>query len=418
MPHATDQDYNFVIPSAKRQKTRHHPSSPESSPSIDDAMDGLDPRSISFGAISQSRSGSRAPSAQSQGSGRQMTRSTSSNGSLQEYKNLERLMSSDPRSTKLQRRQNSQNQQQSHGLPASSSISDSIDISGDEDVIKTDPLPPAFSRLPHRGTMMKYPSTAQPNTSKAIQTRKQSRFFTRTGLLNGSGKQKLSSAMAGDEAEDRLADIFVQVDGRRRRSDVNMSSDVDELSKGGDTVRHLADTSTSRSRQNSPSKPSLSTKLASPTGLSEGLAESNIKPSLFVSSNSKGQSDSRLMNGRLREKKPSWAIEIAAISYAGAVIKDAGMGLFYNETSKIYIVVRDGKPLPLQIRPEKLLNISWGTAGGKARFVSSKSGTDDNMLDIEFRNEKDLSELVKRLEAQSGSKTKPRDRYVECEAHP
>lgn len=77
-----------------------------------------------------------------------------------------------------------------------------------------------------------------------------------------------------------------------------------------------------------------------------------------------------------------------------------------------------GKPTSFRIQPDKLQTISWGTSGGKARFASSKSGSVDNVLDIEFRKEKDLSELVEKLQAQSaGCKIKTYDRYVEYKSN-
>ena len=225
-------------------------------------------------------------------------------------------------------------------------------------------------------------------------------------------KQKLSQSMAGGESDGMLAEKFVQIDGKRRGSDVNMSSDLDELQKGGDTVRHLAN-----SRQSSPTKgTTLTLKATTSTELSEGLPESNIKPTNWAKTEPKDRNDARARDiiGKVRERTPSWAIDIAAISYAGETIDGTALGLVYNDTNRFYAVKCKGKLTSFRIQPDKLQTISWGTSGGKARFASSKSGTVDNILDIELRKEKDLSELVEKLQAQSaGCKIKTYDRYVE-----
>ncbi|KAL2053152.1 hypothetical protein ABVK25_006476 [Lepraria finkii] len=198
MPHAIGVDENFALSSAKRQKTKHQPSSRTSSSSMDDALDNMPPESVNFGPPSQSQNGSRAPSAHSQGSGPslQMGRSASSNGSLQEYKRVESLMSSDPRSTKRQRRRNSQNQQHNHDLPAPSMFFNPIDISGGDEMVMNS-KPTTAPRVPHQGTMRKPHSTVSaPNTSKLLQdpsTRKQSPFFSQSSHIIDKMKQKAKS---------------------------------------------------------------------------------------------------------------------------------------------------------------------------------------------------------------------------------
>lgn len=419
MPHAIGVDENFALSSAKRQKTKHQPSSRTSSSSMDDALDNMPPGSVNFGPPSQSQNGSRAPSAHSQGSGPslQIGRSASSNGSLQEYKRVESLMSSDPRSTKRQRRRNSQNQQQNHDLPAPSMIFNPIDISGGDEMVMNS-KPTTAPRVPHQGTIRKPHSTVSaPNTSKLLQgpsTRKQLPFFSQSSHVIDRMKQKLSQSMAGGESEGRLAEKFVQIDGKRRDSDVNMSSDLDELQRGGDTVRHLTN-----SRQSSPTKGTTSTPKATPsTELSEGFPESNIKPTNWAKPKDREDARARDIIGRVRERTPSWAIDVAAISYAGETINDTALCLVYNDTNRLYAVMCKGKPTSFRIQPDKLQTISWGTSGGKARFASSKSGSVDNVLDIEFRKEKDLSELVEKLQAQSaGCKIKTYDRYVEYKSN-
>jgi hypothetical protein len=227
--------------------------------------------------------------------------------------------------------------------------------------------------------------------------------------------QKLSQSLAGEDSEGRLAKKFVQIDGKRRNSDINMSSDLDELQNGGDTVRHLA-----TSRQSSPTKGSHSTiKAASSNELSKGLPESDIKPTDWAKAEPKARNSSHARDGigRLREKSPSWAIEIAELSYAGQVVNDSGLGLVYKDTSRVYTVISNGKPTSVLIQPDKLQSITWGTSGCKVRFGFSKTGTGDNTLDIEFRRERDIAELVKKLHTQSLCKMKACDRYSDFVAN-
>ena len=417
MPHANGFQEVLTLPTAKRQKTKHEPSSPTSSSSMD-ALDTMPSASVTFVPPSESPDGSRAPSAHSQGSGPslRMGRSASSNGSVQEYKSIERLMSSNHRSVKRQRRRNSHNQQQNQVLLAPSTISDPIDISGDDEMIM-DSKPTKAPHVPHQRTIQHSTSTASvSNISRILKgssAGKQSPIFPTSSQI--SNMQKLSHSLAGEDPDGSLAKKFVQIDGKRRNSDIYMSSDLDELQNGGDTVRHLA-----TSRQSSPTKCSHSKiKAASSNEFSKGLPESDIKPTNWAKTEPKARNSSHARDGigRLREKSPSWAIEIAELSYAGQVAKDSGLGLVYKDTSRVYAVMSNGKPTSVLIQPDKLQSITWGTSGCKARFGFSKTGAEDNTLDIEFRRERDIAELVKKLHTQSLCKTKTRDRYSDVVAN-
>ena len=417
IPNATEVETEFGLPPAKKQKRKHQPSSPSSPHSIIDPLDNEAPGSISFEAPSQSVS--RAPSAHSQGSGFQLRRSSSSTGGLQEHKNIERMMNSGPISKKSQRRLNSQNQQQSHHSPNMSSISNPIDLSGDDNEdMDVGPQPTAKTRAPYQASTRKDPPiTRISNSSPKIQiqhrsTGEQSPFFTYITEANGPMKQQQTHSVLRDYQEDRprrLANKFMPVDGLRRSSDVNMSSDLDELQEQGNTVGHIADSSNAssgtRSRQSSPTKvPASTSRPISSPELSHGLPESNIKPSTFATNESKKQARVQELIGRLREKKPPWAIEVAALSYVGELIPGPGIGLVFCEKDKSYAINRDGRATNIRILPDKLRKIQYAEQGGKVRFQSSKSGTEDAMLDLEFRSDKDASDLVSRLVRQSGCK--------------
>ena len=415
MPHAIEVDTGVVLPSAKRQKTRHQPSSPSSPLSIIDPLDNEPPGSISFGTLSQSAS--RVPSVHSRRSSFQLRRSSSSTGSLQEHKNIERLMNSDPISKKKQRRLNNYNQQH-HNFSANMSYSNPIDLSGDdEEEMDVDFVPTADRHVPYQGTMRKDDPTARDSyssqTTQDHSMAKRSPYFPSITGANGTLKQQQTRSATevhnGDQPR-RLNDMFVPVNGLRRTSDVAMSSDLDELQEGGNTVGHTAATdinlSTTHSRRTSPVRLSTSaSKHMSSTEFDEGLPESTIKPSTFTTEESKIQKRAQEPKLRVREKKPRWAVEVAAWSYGGEFVEQPGLSLVFDESDRFYALNRDGKPTKIRIRPDKLQKIQCAVSGGKVRFMSSKSEKEEHMLDLQFHTDRDATVLVTRLADQAMCKT-------------
>ena len=408
MPHAIEVDTGVVLPSAKRQKTKHQQSSPSSSLSIIDPLDNEIPGSISFGSFSQSAS--RAPSVHSRRSSFQLRRSSSSTGSLHEHKNTERMMNSDPISKKKQRRLN--NNQKLHNPSLNMSYSNPIDLSADDEDMDVEFLPPADSQVPYQGTMRKDDATARRSyPSQATQDQsigKRSPYFPSITRANGTLRQQQTRSANEDHNGDqskRLNDLFIPVDGLRRTSDVAMSSDLDELQEGGNTVGHTADTninlSNTHSHQTSPVKVSTSaSKRMSSPEVDQGLPESNIKPSTFATEETKIQKRAQELKARVREKKPRWAVDLAAVGFGGEFFERPGMSLVY-ENDGFYAVYRDGQSTNIGIRIDKLQKIQWADAGGKVRFLSSKSGNVDNMLDLQFPSDKDATMTVKKLAEQA-----------------
>ena len=414
MPHAIELDTGPVLPSAKRQKTKHQPSSPSSPLSIIDPLDNEAPGSISFDTLSQIAS--RAPSVHSRRSSFQLRRSSSSTGSLQEHKNIERMMNSDSISKKKQRRLNNNNQQH-HNRSPNMSYSNPIDLSCDDEEMDVDFVQTADSQALYESTMRKDDSTARHSYSSQVthvqSTGKRSPYFPSITGANGTLKQKQTRSATEDHSGDRsrrLNDMFVPVNGMRRTSDVAMSSDLDELQEGGNTVGHTGDTnttlSTAHSRQTSPVKFStLASKHMSSTEFDQGLPESNIKPSTFATEEPRIQKKAQEPKIRVREKKPPWAVEVAALGCGDAFLEQPGMSLVYDENYRFYAVNRNGKPTSIRIRPDKLQKILYADAGGKVRFMSSKSGSEENMLDLQFPSDRDATVLVKRLAEQAICKT-------------
>lgn len=439
MPHATshDEGETFAVSLPKRQKISHqsYSSSPGSARSADDILDGLDPATVTFGpsqaserfnqAISINSFNSQSPVPQTQ-------RKASLSGN-REYRYVEKLMDSTPASKKRQKfRTGIQNEQLNHGLPSSSpvsSLSNLIDISGIDDEESLDNKSHGAHHPSGQGPAGKpvaateEPKSISSKTAQGRSTGKISPFFNEPSLppfkANGTRNQEKArqdTRIDIDKRSDRLNDQFRPIDGDPRTSGVSMSSDIDELQSVGNTVGNNPDLDfsslTKRSRRDSPSEcPTKISQAISTDEEESGMGRSNIRQSNFQPAKPEAQNDTRTM-GRLREKKSPWFVELAAVSLSGSLVSDGNIALVHDEKSASYVVRRDGVLTSLRIQPQKLLRIHWEGSGRKVRFMSSKSGTDDNVLDLEFRKEKDVHQLLKRVDVQAGSKVESRDRYV------
>ena len=332
-------------------------------------------------------------------------------------------MNSDPISRKKQRRLNNNNPKL-HSPSLNMSYSNPIDLSADDEDMDVDFVPPADSQVPYQGTTRKddpiarhsYPS--QSTQDQSIE--KRSPYFPSTTGANGTLRQQQTRSATenqnGDQSK-RLNDMFIPIDGLRRTSDVAMSSDLDELQEGGNTVGHTTDTninlSTTRSRQTSPVKVSTSaSKRMSSPEVDQGLPESNIKPSTFATEETKLQKRAQELKTRVQEKRPRWAVELAAVGFGGEFVEQPGMSLVYEENDGFYAVYRESRSTTIGIRTDKLQKIQWADAGGKVRFSSSKSGNEENILDLQFPSDKDATMLVKRLTKQAMCKPQSCSRFV------
>lgn len=427
------EEEDFAQSSPKRRKISHQISSPGSARSADDILDQLDPSTVTFGPNHVSQGSSQAisnHSVSSQGSVLLKLR-TPSLGGLPEHRHLEKMMRSRPASKKQQKLSDgSQNKQWDRG-PSSSppqlSLSKFKNTFGFDINEKglTDNHARA-SRPSVRGTARTPHSVAEAATlspPKLIQDRvigKQSPFFAQSSLpqtvSNGTQGQRpvQTNVRDGhDELSDRLNDQFVPVNGDRRTSGVSLSSDIDELQLTGTTVGNNPDVNTpifsKRPRNTDPIKDSTSVPAtASPDEDKSGIALSNIKPEKFVAPKPKVQSNT----GRVREKKAPWSVALAAISTSGSLTISDSMALVHDEKSGEYVVVKDGNFTSVKLQPQKLLRISYEECGGKVRFMSAKSGTEENLVDIEFRHEKDVSVLLNKIGFRTMEKVKKCPRYV------
>ena len=319
--------------------------------------------------------------------------------------------------------------------PKRSSRSIPIDISGDESQ-SASTNPKEASRSTYRGTARQPLSTGngtKANTSKLLKERTtptQSPFFSKPGpsapRSNINVKQKPISQNPAREKSPGLAQKFVAADGTRRGSDVNASSDADELQSAPTTVGQNADPdavfTTKDMRSNSPSKHSSSTlKATSSTDdlpVVAPMAPSIIK-SDFLNSNAKRRNDgrpSRLVTLDQESKRP-WSVTLAAISLPGTLYKNEDLGLVYDEREKEYHIRERGERIhslysSLRIQPTKLMKVWWEKNGVKVRLESSRSGAEDNVLDLEFASERDVLDLLRRLQNSKTLSVGSKNKYV------
>ena len=423
-------------PSAKRRKLDHQ-TSPSSSGQTD-PLDQLSPHAVSFHAgkdISHPHTRPPSASANSQTSGVPMKR----DGSFEyrrEHKIVEKMMDSRPKSKKPRHNDSQDYQADYFLLPSSpktnSSRSHPIDISGDESQ-STKTNSQQVPRHAYPGTARKPPSAVngtRPNSSKSVKERvgpAESPFFTipepPAFRSNGNIKQKLVGQNSIREKSPGLARKFVAADGTRRGSDVNASSDADELQSAPTTVGQNADPdavfTVEDMRPSSPSKKLSSTlKATSPTDDLAVWAPSTIK-SDFASANLKSRNGGRPSRplSLKQEAEPPWSAPLAAISLSGRLYKSEDLGLVYDQKSGGYLIMERGSAIAttlssLRIQPKKLIKIVWATKGGMVRLESSRSGTEDNMLDLELASERDLSDLVRRLATSNNLSVQNKTRYV------
>ena len=345
-------------------------------------------------------------------------------------------MDSNPKSKK-QRHSDNRNYTADHILlPPSpqkrSSMSNPIDISGEESQL-TKTVSTAAPRSAYQGTARQPPSASsgiKSNTSKSLKERAkptQSPYFDQFRLdsdrANGNIKQKNTTQSFSREGSPGLAQKFVAADGRRRGSDVNASSDADEIQSAPTTVGQKADPdavfTVKEMRSQSPSKQSSSTlKASTPADDLAIWAPSTIK-SDFATSNAKTQSSGHLTRSAPRdhEAEPPWSVALTAINLPGNHVKNDDLGLVCDAKQNEYYVQMQGSPIKsthstLRIRPQKLVKVLWENPGNRIRLESSRSGTEDNVLDLELASERNVPILLERLQLSNHFQVIGKTRYV------
>ena len=421
-------------PSAKRRKLDRRSSTASSDQT--DPLDQISPHAMSFHNSQEiSKPLSRAPStsANSHVSSLPMKR----HGSF-EYRMVEEMMDSNPSKSKKQRHNDNRNHIADHILlPPSprkrSSMSNPIDISGDESQV-TKPHSKEIPRHNYRGTARQPPSVSKrtkSNTSETLKERAQptkSPFFDRPGpptnRANANVKQKSNSGTAARASSPGLAQKFVAADGTRRGSDVNASSDADELQLAPTTVGQKADPDAvftiKDMRSISPLKQSSSTLRAATTPTDDvAILPPSIVKSDFASSNVKSRTSGRPIRPvtRDQEAKLPWSVDLGAISLPGKLVKNDDLGLVFDRSQEDYYIQMCGSIIKsthsgLRIQPRKLNRVFWEKGGNKVRLESSRSGMEENVLDLELKLERDVTILLRRLQTSNAFSVVGKDRYV------
>lgn len=419
IPYAPITPEEFVDPPSKRQKTAHQAIHSSRSSSVDELLDYV-AEAVNFIPSQRSSQDQSIRSLNSQGSGPQMKKI----GPFSEHRNLERMMDSTP--GKKGKRKTPQH----HGLPSSpelSTVSTTGNIAGCHNLDLAETNVHTAPRSPYKGTARQPTLNSRAlkvNSSDPVQslsTGNRSPYFDQPLMsahhTNGTSNQqnsKTHNEHGHDGTTAKLADTFIATDGKRRGSDPLISSDIDELQLGTTVGLHpdeKALSSIQRSRKSSPSKASLDICIPAEPSEDMELDPSTIRPTRFESM-TKHSGGARSDGGRPRERKAPWAIGVAAVSTGGEIASPNDMALVHDEKNGSYVLMRDGRPLPVSVQLQKLQKIFWAPSSHKVRFMSSKTGTEDNVIDLEFRKEKDVADLVGKLQLQAGCKTPSFDRYV------
>lgn len=348
-----------------------------------------------------------------------------------EYRKVEEMMDSRPQSKKQRHNDNLNYPADNVLLPSSPKRSPQpipIEISGDES--QTTTISNEGPGPPYRGTARQPPPAANRTKSNIPKFPKEGANPTRSPYFNepepranNKVKQKVLTEESTREKSPGLAQKFVAADGTRRGSDVNASSDADELQSAPTTVGQNADPDAvfdvKDMRSKSPSKHSYSTmKAITQTDDLAILAPSTIK-SDFPSFNAKGRNSGRPTRPAPHdhEAKPPWSVRLAAISLPEEFFKNDDLGLVHDRNQNEYYVQMRGSAIrtphcSLQILPLKLQKILWEKTGTRVRLESSRSGTEDNVLDLEFASEHDVADLLHRLQESNHLSVVGKTRYV------
>ena len=415
--------------SPKRQKITHQASSPSSGISTDE-LDSQVPENVVFGPSQRSNQAVSIQSFNSQGSGLQARRRGSTTG-LTEHRNVERMMNSTA-PTKKQRRRDANRDQHSKLEPPSStalsSPSQLIDISSQDEGEGKSPRPESVYQVSSSETreqpsaILKSPKAKTSTKPLDPSTGHRSPYFQNPQLPSNQEnsvpkqqKNHTEDLVCKYKRSERLGNQFVTTDGTRRSLDFNMSSDADELQMGT-TVGNNADSHVlslvRQSNNRSPSKSAPST-LAAPSSVMKdpGLTPSIIKHSEFRSLEPKTRHDS-FSGPPGREKKAPWAVDVASVNLPGHLETRTGMGLVHDEHMKSFVLKAAGTDTGIRVIPQKLQKIWWENSGKKIRFMSSKIGTEENIVELELQKEKQVFDLVSRIGPLVGCNMIPTSRCV------
>ncbi|MCJ1228375.1 hypothetical protein MMC12_005036 [Toensbergia leucococca] len=379
-------------------------------------QDDVDPLSMeghTVAHISQSHGKSNLSSAYSHGSGFPRTVEHVPGGSHKEFRGVENTMASGPKATKRRAFHcDSQSRTGDNGNTTPSLLAE-------PGFLERAPKPryngtareQDTGRSIAKGTVQRSKQRGEP--SPHFDNRSEPKIYDLLGDKPHSQRINRRS-----EPQDvNLRNQFVPTDGTRRSKDVDISLSSDELGSENPVETYEIVTRVSPpklSRSSSPTKavPEIQS-ISPPRSLDVGLEPSNIASSNFSTfrrgheiQNRKSAFNTR----KTRHETDPWVTELHSINTGQDKAEDSGEGtlaLQYNSQSKIGTleVMHAGINLPresgrpqLRIRTNKILKAIWAPCSLKLRFELSKTGTDDNRVDLVLKSEKNVSELLKLLQ--------------------
>ncbi|KAL8870399.1 MAG: hypothetical protein Q9174_003552, partial [Haloplaca sp. 1 TL-2023] len=197
----------------------------------------------------------------------------------------------------------------------------------------------------------------------------------------------------------RLSNQFRDTGGRTRGLQGSISSD--ELLTADPNPRALSPVKSNRSQ--SPGKtlcPKPDVHGTQGKSQHNEPGRSNIKPSIFTKPATDGKKLGFLDHQKEypQEEPAPWNLQVRAYNLRGKTYKDDNIALVYSDSEDTYDIHQDGinraKEFPeLRLRPNKLQKILFAMGGTKMRFQSSKTGTIDNVVDLELYTERDVKTL-------------------------
>lgn len=270
-----------------------------------------------------------------------------------------------------------------------------------------------------------YEGTARPTKTRGISTGlvqeklRKDRHEKETGMKSrhlGNAKQlKISSSMRGSNARlpvqqvelDDLRTRFVDDKGNRR--DSLLGDSPDELQNGTTVGSHSYERQPSSAHVPLGSREPLehiSTRLVTPPYQVQGLPESNIPRTEFLSSGCRSRKINRVEKVRRdRRQAMDWGVDLLNFKTGGANLHgQRGCGLVYDATKEQFVAIHQGQDLSqdipqLSINPKRVDRILMGDGNScKLRLSLSQSANSDSRTDIELGTHEDVVDLVEKLQ--------------------
>ncbi|KAL8711449.1 MAG: hypothetical protein Q9220_004107 [cf. Caloplaca sp. 1 TL-2023] len=347
----------------------------------------------------------------SQASSKPSQRNALSGIPLQEHRMVEKLMRTSIPNSRQRKNRDRKRYRDSSGTPKSShasSLSDPIEVvdgvKSHNPVIKTSYKGTAESQL-----SPELQGTGQDAPRRSTEYR--SLHFPQPLMLR-SNMQESSAMVAGSRSpaiSNDLRNQYRDSNGDLRGHRTSASSD--ELTATDPNTRALSPVKSLRpkSPQISPQPDSLPKALPEHGSKVDRILDSDIRPSTFIDSGkTAAKSSSRTVQEISAHEEPApWNVSLRAYLFQGKTYEEDGLGLVYKDSTKSYDIHCSGVNLAkdhpqLQIRPPKLQKVFFALYGTKMRFESSKTGTLDNVLDVDLGSKDDV-QLLNAVLQENGS---------------